>query len=70
MSDSWRVVYPNGERDKLSIAQVYDYEESDWDIASRRLFGGEAEAYEYMIELAKKNGLTYNRRRGFQTYLD
>lgn len=64
----WMVIYPRGIRTKLSIAQVLDYERSDWDLASQRTFGDDEEAArEYMIELAKRHGLPYE---GSTAYLD
>jgi hypothetical protein len=64
---SWRVIYPCGDRRRLAIAQVRDYEESDWDIASRQEFSDEEECREYMVTLAEDNNLEYE---GQQRYLD
>jgi hypothetical protein len=63
----WRVIYPKGNRKKLAIAQVYDYEVSDWDIASSQTFDHEWEAQEHMETLAKKHNLRY---KGDQALLD
>ena len=46
----WMVIYPRGNRNILDIAQVRDYEKSDWDLASQREFDDEEECKEYMIE--------------------
>jgi len=62
---SWRVIYPSGNRRKLSIAQVRDYEADDWDLASRREFDDEEECRQYMIELAEDHGLEYEGQHKF-----
>lgn len=64
---SWMVIYPNGNRKYLDIAQVRDYEKADWDLASRREFDDEDECHDYMVELAEKHGLRYS---GGRAYLD
>lgn len=64
---SWMVVYPRGDRSKLDIAQVRDYEKSDWDLASRQEFDSESECREYMEELGQRHGLRYS---GGRAYLD
>lgn len=61
------VIYPNGNRNCLDIAQVRDYEKSDWDLASRREFDDKQECKEYMIELADCHNLRYV---GDTAYLD
>jgi hypothetical protein len=45
MATSYRVVYPKGDRSKLTVAQVVDYEASDWDIASRHEYLDEEDAW-------------------------
>lgn len=45
MSSSYRVIYPKGDRSKLTVAQVFDYETSDWDIASRHEYVDEEDAW-------------------------
>ena len=64
----YMVIYPRGNRSKLAVAQVRDYEREEWALASRRTFGDDREAaVEYMIELADRHGLSYE---GQQHYLD
>lgn len=67
----YMIVYPSGDRSRLCVRQVRDYEKSDWALASRQEFPntdeGEQEANEYMRELASRNGLSYE---GQQHYLD
>jgi hypothetical protein len=63
----WMVIYPMGNRKVLDIAQVRDYEKSDWDLASQREFEEENECKEYMIKLANRNSLRYS---GDTAYLD
>lgn len=59
----WRIIYPRGDRTRLGIAQVWSYEEDEWDIASSKswedTYEGEQEAREHMEYLAKKHGLKY-----------
>jgi len=64
---SWMVIYPNGNRNKLDVAQVRDYEQSDWDIASRRTFHNREDCIEYMEELSNKHDISY---AGQRAYLD
>ena len=61
------VVYPRGDRSRLAVAQVRDYEKSDWALASERTFEYESECCEYMVELATRHRLHY---AGQQHYLD
>lgn len=67
----YMIVYPRGDRTRLAVCQVRDYEKSEWALASRREFentsDGEREANEYMRELASEYGLSY---KGQQHYLD
>lgn len=50
------IVYPRGDRSKLCVAHIRDYEASDYDLASREYFDTEDEAKQYMRELAMKHG--------------
>lgn len=52
----WMVIYPRGDRSRLDIAQVRDYEKDEWDLASRETFIYEYDARDYMQELAAENG--------------
>jgi len=63
----WMVIYPRGNRKRLDIAQVRDYEKSEWDLASSETFIYEEDAREYMQDLANENGL---RGEGTRAYLD
>lgn len=63
----WMVIYPRGNRKTLDIAQVRDYEKSDWDLASQREFDDEDECRDYMKELADRHNLRYD---GDTAYLD
>jgi hypothetical protein len=45
MTTTYRVVYPKGDRSKLTVAQGVDYEVSDWDIASRHEYQDEEDAW-------------------------
>lgn len=54
---NYMVIYPRGDRSKLDVAYVRDYEKDEWDLASRREFDSEEEAKEYALELANQHGL-------------
>jgi hypothetical protein len=55
-----KVIYPQGDRSKLDVAWVRDYEADQWAIASSRSFGESYEdARRYAIELAAQHGLQY-----------
>jgi hypothetical protein len=65
----YRIIFPQGDRTKLAIAQVRDYEENEWALASRHKFGDDKEsATAYMVELATKHNLSYKIEG--QQYLD
>lgn len=68
----WRIIFPKGDRSRLDMAQVYDFEDDDYTLASRNKFGEDeqVQCYEYMIELAKKNNLTFRPKRGHNIFLD
>jgi len=73
---TWRIIYPGGDRSKLDMALVFWYEESDWDLASQRQFSYEEEesCREYMVELAQRNNLSYpsgkHDGKDYSAYLD
>ena len=69
MASSFRVIYPRGDRTKLSIAFVYDYEEDDWSLASTQHFEVEANAEIYAEELASKFSLEFISNKK-HNYLD
>lgn len=64
---SWMVIYPRGNRKLLDIAQVRDYEKSEWDLASQQEFDDEDECREYMKQLGDRHGIRYD---GDTAYLD
>lgn len=53
----WMVIYPMGNKSTLDIAQVLDYEQDDWGLASFKRFDNEEEACSYAWELSKKSGI-------------
>lgn len=58
MSSTYIVIYPAGDRSRLSIAEIWDGLEIDqYDLASRHKFRDEDEARKYCIDLAKQHGL-------------
>lgn len=65
----WMVVYPCGDRTRLSIACVVECEMCDWALASERQFPntpeGEEDCRAYMEELGKKHRLSYSTKNSF-----
>lgn len=70
----YRIIYPCGDRTKLSVVYAVDYEDSDYDLASRKIFPDDAEgladARTYAKKLAEKHGLVYVADRDETQYLD
>lgn len=66
----YRIIYPRGDRAKLSTAWVEGYEEGDWAIASRRFFTNHSEAELYGRDLAAKHGLLFEDDICHQHFLD
>ena len=60
MIDSYRIVFPRGDRKKLTVAWVLSYEEDEYCFASRECFSDEDEAEKRMIELAEHHGLEHD----------
>jgi len=61
----WIIVYPCGDRTKLSVAGMCDgtsYEESDYDIASSKRFRDKALAEDHCTVLAERHGLSTKTR--------
>jgi hypothetical protein len=65
----WMVIFPRGDRTRLSIACVVDCELNDWALASERQFPntpeGEEDCRTHMEELGKKHGLSYPVKNGY-----
>lgn len=55
--DPYMVIYPCGDRTKLDVGYVRDYQEDQWDLASRRRFETEELAQEYALELSARHGV-------------
>lgn len=54
----FHIVYPCGDKTKLSVAEVYPaYEINDYSVASKQSFTEEEEANKYCRQLAKENNL-------------
>lgn len=61
---SYRIVYPAGDRSRLTVAPVRDYETDDWALASRQNFGEDSEAaWAHCHALAKEHGLAVDDDR-------
>lgn len=48
----YRIVYPHGDRSKLTVCCMFDYEEGEYDIASRNRYSEDGEAWEQARTLA------------------
>lgn len=73
MSSTYHVIYPRGERDKLSIVEIVpalDYELADYAVASRESFDSYQAAATYTKELAQKHGKQFIPDRGEDDFLD
>ena len=68
MTEYYRIVFPSGIKETLKVALVVEGQEDDWDMASLQRYILRDDAYEYMITLAKRHGLGYERKRN--QYLD
>lgn len=55
----YMIIYPRGDRSRLCVAQVRDYQRDEWDLASRMTFAEREDAEIYMVELAERHGLDY-----------
>lgn len=67
------IVYPGGDKSRLSIASVYShcmYEKSDYALASRMDFYEEEEALKYCRKLARENNLLFDGGSNGNCYLD
>ena len=63
MDSKFYIVFPSGEKTKLSVVELSDacnYEINDYDRASRREFTDEQICIVYAKSLAKQHGLKYN----------
>ena len=70
MSSSYRVIYPQGNRSKLTVAKVFDYEVSDWDIASRHEYVDEEDAWKQASFLARHFSKELTGKPTLPDYLD
>lgn len=57
MSYAWMVIYPRGNYERLDIAQVMDYEQSEWRLASKKRFDREEDAVFYARKLSKEHNI-------------
>jgi hypothetical protein len=53
------IIYPRGDRSKISVSEVEEYEKDDYALASRHTFIDEKDAIEYAKILAKDNNKIY-----------
>lgn len=60
MSLAWMVIYPHGNKTMLDIAEVIDYEQREWSLASEKRFKDEIEAANYAWKLSLKSKTPIN----------
>ncbi len=68
----WIVIYPRGDRTRISTAEICDgmeYEIKDYALASRQRFYTKQDADEYAVELAREHGRA-TELEGYNDYLD
>ncbi len=53
------IVYPQGDRTKLTVAEAQRFDKSDYDLASETEFPSQAEAEERARALAKRHEKTF-----------
>lgn len=73
MSSTYHIVYPRGDRTKLSVIELVEalsYELNDYAVASRRNFPTYQEAAAYAKDLAKEHNLTFEADTDEPDYLD
>lgn len=69
----WMIVYPVRDRTKLAVVEMCDgtdYEEKDYDIASRKRFRVQREAIVYCRGLALQHGLKFDSDSHDELLLD
>lgn len=62
MIETYFIIYPYGDKTKLSVTslnQYMYYEKDEYAVASRREWDNEEEAIVYAKQLAKEHGLQY-----------
>lgn len=58
MSLKWMVIYPYGNLRILSVAQVFDYEQDEWSLASLKRFDEEKDAVIHAQKLSREHAIT------------
>jgi hypothetical protein len=61
MSLAWMVVYPRSDKTIIDIAEVIDYEQRDYSLASETRFESEVDAANYAWELSLKSKIPVNQ---------
>lgn len=61
MAYAWMVIYPRADKAVLDIAEVKDYEQREWSLASEARFENEIDAANYAWELSLKSGIPINQ---------
>jgi hypothetical protein len=73
MNDVFFIVYPGGDKTRLSVASLTQcclYEKGDYAVASRKEFYNELEASDYCKILANNNNLIFDGDSNGNIYLD
>lgn len=61
MTTKWMVIYPNGNKNVLSIAEVKDYERDEWSLASLKEYDEEKDAAIHARKLSDKHSIPLSR---------
>lgn len=66
----YMIVYPCGDRSRLTVATVQWFDENDYDLASHQKFADEAGAVEYARELSAKHSIRFEYSKKSGAILD
>lgn len=64
------IVYPRGDRTKISVAEAQDFDVPDYSLASRYWFWSESECIKYARGLARRNNLNFEYQGSGSDFLD
>ena len=66
----YRIIFPFGDKERLKVYHAPQSDEGRLALASRHRFLDEESAYNYMVELAIKNNLSYDYKDREANFLD
>lgn len=64
------IVYPQGNREYISVAEAQDFDVPDYSLASRYWFWNESECIQYARGLARRNNLSFIGPSSTSDFLD